>query len=1360
MKKLLLLLVAAFSVNLSASEVPVNSEAHKNLITNGSFETVEAVPTSPDETSGSWFNVGIWEDDRKPKNWDYQKWQVDQPTENFHADILNDADIAGENAAQITVNVSNSSTQAFFKQTHIAIEGDRAYDLSFWSKLDNVVGRDIVLRVEEFDNSATKINSTDFTIGKGSSEWAQQEIELDTKPETKSVNLVFVIPSSTTGSLSIDDVYLGKKDTLLTDLSLDESALSLGTSSQKQLKVGYTPADTSQTEVTWSSTDESVASVSDDGLVTAVASGNAIIKVQSVANTKIFAECKVEVVDGDILVDKIELVDGDITMEAASKRFLKYKTYPSTAVNNDLPVTWSSSDTSVLTVDAANGLITAVSPGAATLTVASSEDASIKSSIEITIVADETDEEYNLMKNRWVKRIVGDDSLNLDNEYIAKYVAKTNEEAHDLWNQMDKSEDRTYLWPLKDGDTSSADITTQFKNIYKLTLAYGTSGSDLKENRELYFDIVDALEFMTTVKHYDGITVTSNWWDCQIGSAQKFTDILMIMSGYMPQEKVEEYATIIAGYAKDPSEQLGGYVTTGANRTDIGISVLGTGILLESEEKMELIGETIPDVFKLVTSGDGLYADGSVIQHGIYAYSGSYGNELMKGVGRILETIAGTKWDIKDESINNVYDTILNGYIPLMNAGRMMSMVSGRSVSRPPSSTSEFGSGASTIANMMVIASFAPEEYATIFKENVKGWIETETKTASYDFFKNARDLEALQNADAIMNDDSIKAQNTYTGTKVYSMDRAVQVASDYAIGLSMYSNRTGTYELQKQGSGAETKYENMQGWHQSDGVMYIYNDDYESYGDGYWATIDSKLLPGTTVSTSDLALGEGKGAKSDESWVGGASNGEIGAVGMQLDKATTGTDLVAKKSWFLLDGAVIALGSDIDGTSDDPIQTVVENRKIGTGAETKAKDRVVINGSENDGTEMTKNYPAGSWMNIKGTTDSSSIGYYFPQETNVTTLSETNTESFKSINTLFVDNKEYTDEYFKILVNHENDVENGSYAYYVLPGKTASDTAEFAADNSIEILRNDETVQGVIDREAKILAMNIWDPSGIRSDFISVDKPASLIIQINDDKLNITVSDPTREQSKIKVDLSNDVEILSMVEKDVNIGVSSDLHSLEYNSPADGSSSTVSFEIPVPLDFSELEAVIAEAEAIDQALYTPATVEVLKTELEAAKGILTSADTQQVIDDATVSLDAAIENLTLLADKTALEQLIKDAEQYQKGDYTKDSYSDFETALNKAGTILADPNVSQDDVDEGFDNLQRAIENLVKRNTTPGDSGETGDIGSETNPIIDDNDGNTSMSLENTGGMLYLMPVGLIIMAFLIVFKARFKNQ
>lgn len=1044
-------LITALRFKVAGEEM----EPSNNLISNWSFEESEIAPDTPNGPAGTWWNTDLWTNDEKAVSWDFQRWNINQANESFNATLDTTTKTKGNQSVKITVKSSNSNTQAFLKQNEIAVDSNTYYDFNFASKLDAITGSQVVARIEEYTSGGSKITTTDFNFGKGTSDWIQQDNYFKTKSNTAKVNLIFVVPSSTTGSMWIDDVYLGVKDIGLKDLTLNENKIVLSNGDSKTLTAILSPEFTDETEVEWESLNPNIATVSSTGLVESIAVGETTIIVRSKVHPELEASCLVKVVDGDIVVDELEIIGGDLTLESDKSRFMEYIALPKSAVNLDLEVTWSSSDESVFTVDSTRGLVEAVGSGEATLSLSSVENPTITTSIKVTVIEDTSDADYTLMKERWLLRIVGDENLNLENEYIADYVDNLSADAEALWSTMDKSENRTYLWPLRDGDTSSADITTQFTNINKLALAFGTKGSSLEGNRELYFDILDAIEFMRTTKKYNGTTGTSNWWDCQIGAAQQFTDTLMVLSKYMTYDEIKVYADCIGGYASDPSKQWPNATATGANRTDIGISVLGTGILLEDSSRMDLIVEKIPQVFKLVTTGDGMYLDGSLVQHTIYAYSGSYGNELMKGIGRILSTTEGTKWEITDPAIENVYKTVKEGYIPLVHDGRMMSMMSGRSISRAPGTnkfSTEYSAGQETISNIMVISNFAPEEYATEFNKNIKHWIKCSENT--YNFFANARDIEALQNADKIINDSEIEADSTFEGVKIFSMDRVIQATKNYSVGISMYSSRSGNYELQTQGSGVNTKYENMRGWHQADGALYLYNEDYNSYSDGYWATVDSYRLPGTTVDTKDLSLGAGKGTKSKQSWVGGATNGEFGAAGMYLDKTNVSMDLTAKKSWFLFDDKVVAIGSDINGTTDATIETVVENRLLEGGIKKFANNSVTINGSLDSGSEKTQTFSKDSWVHLEGNKEGTDLGYYFPDGGEVTTMKETRTDSHFSINTLFVNGETYEHDYFKMMIQHGSSVSDGTYSYVLLPGKTAEETSAYAQNNTLEILQ------------------------------------------------------------------------------------------------------------------------------------------------------------------------------------------------------------------------------------------------------------------------------------------------------------------
>lgn len=112
--------------------------------------------------------------------------------------------------------------------------------------------------------------------------------------------------------------------------------------------------------VAWSSSDTSVATVDDNGKVTALAKGTTTItmEVNGVVTT-----CTVEIID--IVVTGIEITSNITELEKDKTYKLQYKILPDGAVDNSL--TWVSSNDKVITVNAGN--IKAVGVGTATITV-------------------------------------------------------------------------------------------------------------------------------------------------------------------------------------------------------------------------------------------------------------------------------------------------------------------------------------------------------------------------------------------------------------------------------------------------------------------------------------------------------------------------------------------------------------------------------------------------------------------------------------------------------------------------------------------------------------------------------------------------------------------------------------------------------------------------------------------------------------------------------------------------------------------------------------------------------------------------------------------------------------------------------
>ena len=81
---------------------------------------------------------------------------------------------------------------------------------------------------------------------------------------------------------------------LAEEVTLNETSLSLKTGNAAQLSATVLPTNTTNKNVVWSSDDESVATVDENGVVTAVSAGNTTIKA-TVENTTVYAVCDVTV---------------------------------------------------------------------------------------------------------------------------------------------------------------------------------------------------------------------------------------------------------------------------------------------------------------------------------------------------------------------------------------------------------------------------------------------------------------------------------------------------------------------------------------------------------------------------------------------------------------------------------------------------------------------------------------------------------------------------------------------------------------------------------------------------------------------------------------------------------------------------------------------------------------------------------------------------------------------------------------------------------------------------------------------------------------------------------------------------------
>jgi len=153
----------------------------------------------------------------------------------------------------------------------------------------------------------------------------------------------------------------------VTGVVIDKTSLELKVGETATITVTVTPENADNKNVTWLSTDESVATVK-GGVVTAVSEGTAAIVVTTVDGGKT-AFCTVKVSGEEIPeavpVSGISLNKTSLELEEGESETLVATVAPENADNKS--VTWMSTDESVATVE--NGKVKAVSAGTAVIVV-------------------------------------------------------------------------------------------------------------------------------------------------------------------------------------------------------------------------------------------------------------------------------------------------------------------------------------------------------------------------------------------------------------------------------------------------------------------------------------------------------------------------------------------------------------------------------------------------------------------------------------------------------------------------------------------------------------------------------------------------------------------------------------------------------------------------------------------------------------------------------------------------------------------------------------------------------------------------------------------------------------------------------
>lgn len=660
---------------------------------------------------------------------------------------------------------------------------------------------------------------------------------------------------------------------------------------------------------------------------------------------------------------------------------------------------------------------------------------------------------------KWVDFLTGKESLKKQSPKEQKDIINTLNKLGDKSLQnYNYNQDRVSIYSDLDDMKNGIQLQSTYERIKDLSKTYSISGTNLYKNESIKKEILNSLEWLYQNAYKEGVPEYGNWWQWELGIPKNLNEIIAIMYDEIPTENRMKYlraSQYFQPYAKysgaSPSAKYSSSselrISTGGNRMDTSIISFTRGVLMNDENQVLDGILAVGDVGEYVNSGDGFYKDSSFIQHGNIPYNGTYASVLFNGLGSILYLTSGTQYQMKDERIENIYNSIIDGYSFLLINGGVTDAVSGRSISRDNSNELERGRG--LIASIAMISEGAPEPYRNKIRMLVKKNLE---ENNAYDTIEKIYNLKLKEILKDIKNNVNYEKTDKNKSKIFWGMDRIVHhgiKGSKFVI--SMHSSRIGNYETMNG--------ENKRGWYTADGVTYIYGKNSDKSKD-FWPTVDLYHLPGTTESINERKDRSGerrhKAKMSPKSFVGGVTTNEVTLGAMDF---TSWNDLTAgKKSWFLFDDTLVAMGSNIS-SSDGEVHTTIDNRIVDS-------DKFITKVYSDSDVISKKEVRKGSWENIGGKNNA-------PIEI----------------------------EYETTYINHGKNPKNDNYLYSI--------GLDEISKNDIEILSQNSKAHGI--KLKDYIAINFWQDNPYKLGKYKSFSTLSLLTLEKENILELWVNDPTQ---------------------------------------------------------------------------------------------------------------------------------------------------------------------------------------------------------------------------------------------------------
>ncbi|WP_294581720.1 Ig-like domain-containing protein, partial [uncultured Thomasclavelia sp.] len=249
------------------------------------------------------------------------------------------------------------------------------------SKIEKIVldKTDITMDVDTNDKISATVKPIDTVMDKTLS-WTSSNPSIVSVDQNGNI-VSYAAGTATITATTVNGLSANCKVTVIipiTEITLNETAITLEKGDSKTLKATIEPENTTLDKtISWSSENEQVAKVNQNGKVTAVDAGTT--NIVATASNGVTTKCSITVTSK---ITSISLNKSELQLQVSKNQTLEATINPSNTTD-DKTLTWKSSDTDIATVDN-NGKVTAQNIGTATITVTASNG--ISASCKVTVV--------------------------------------------------------------------------------------------------------------------------------------------------------------------------------------------------------------------------------------------------------------------------------------------------------------------------------------------------------------------------------------------------------------------------------------------------------------------------------------------------------------------------------------------------------------------------------------------------------------------------------------------------------------------------------------------------------------------------------------------------------------------------------------------------------------------------------------------------------------------------------------------------------------------------------------------------------------------------------------------------------------